>query len=787
MSIRIKLLLLFIVTLSLLGGVSVYMTSFYRDVTAAEQDVLRVSTQTIELGYRIEAHSRAQRNEWKNLLLQHQSGESFNQILKRFTEQSKASESAILALIGLLEENKVVISLIEDLLASHRQADQVFGTLIRQLQMSGFDRSILQHPRLAWAEQRSLELIDRIVHFLNAQRTEELASLHAYRTEQELFLFALFIVLILLSLVAMLWVINKNIAQPAQRAAYLADVIDSAQKIARFGTWDWDSRKDEHYWSDGFYDVLGLRRENRPSTELFISQLEPVERERVNGIFEAANRDCSSFEFEAKLLRDDGARRVISQRGEVRRIGPGRLRMTSLIFDITELKAAEGRLSYLANFDSLTGLPNRALFLDRLDHAVSVAKRNESKIALIFLDLDQFKAVNDAMGHSAGDSLLIKVAERIKAALRDMDTAARLGGDEFTVLLERVDSLQSVKTVAENLLATINNTYSISGQDVFVSTSMGITLFPDDADDSEVLLRNADTAMYLAKDSGRSGYQFFTRALNQKAQKRLVMENDLRKALGRSEFQLYFQPMIDLKTGRVVCAEALLRWFSGGEVLSPIDFIPTLEETGLIVSVGDWVLEQACTHAKSWQSRGIANMRVAVNLSVRQLRQKDMIERVEMILKRTGLPPGNLELEVTESTLIDGDVIGENLKGIEALGVRLAIDDFGTGYSSLSYLKEYAVDGLKIDRSFIRDINADINDDEVTSAVVGLSKALGMNVVAEGVETIEQYGFLERLNCQTIQGFLISLPLAAAEFEDWIGKLRKDADHSVYWRPPFVL
>jgi EAL domain-containing protein (putative c-di-GMP-specific phosphodiesterase class I) len=245
--------------------------------------------------------------------------------------------------------------------------------------------------------------------------------------------------------------------------------------------------------------------------------------------------------------------------------------------------------------------------------------------------------------------------------------------------------------------------------------------------------------------------------------------------------------MIDLKTGRVVCAEALLRWFSGGEVLSPIDFIPTLEETGLIVSVGDWVLEQACTHAKSWQSRGIANMRVAVNLSVRQLRQKDMIERVEMILKRTGLPPGNLELEVTESTLIDGDVIGENLKGIEALGVRLAIDDFGTGYSSLSYLKEYAVDGLKIDRSFIRDINADINDDEVTSAVVGLSKALGMNVVAEGVETIEQYGFLERLNCQTIQGFLISLPLAAAEFEDWIGKLRKDADHSVYWRPPFVL
>lgn len=787
MSIRVKLVLLFLVTLFALSGIAFYMTSFYRYVTTAEQEVLQRSTQTIELGYRIESHARAQLNEWKNLLLQHESSESFGNILKRFDQEDAAVESAILALSSKLKGDTVLRVLMDDLEASHYQADRIFRSLIGQLQSAGFDPLLLQDPRLQSAEEKSVELIERIVYFLNSQRVEELANLHAYRAEQELFLFGLFMVLVVILLFIMLWVIDRNIGRPAQRATYLADVIDNAQKIARFGTWDWDSLEREHYWSDGLYEVLGVGKENQPSTALFVSKLEQAERGRISDILASAHRDCSAFEFEVKIMRDDGSCRVILLRGEVSQLAPKQKRMTSLVYDISELKAAEDRLSYLANFDSLTGLPNRALFLDRLDHAVAVAKRNETKVALIFLDLDQFKAVNDAMGHPAGDALLVKVAERIKSALRDMDTAARLGGDEFTVLLERVGSHKDIETVASNLLSTINRTYRINGQDVFVSTSMGITLYPDDADDSEMLLRNADSAMYLAKENGRSVYQFFTRELNQKAQKRLVMENNLRKALERNEFQLYFQPMIELKTGRVVCAEALLRWYSGGEIVNPSEFVPALEETGLIVSVGDWVLEQACICSQRWRARGIADMRVAVNLSVRQLRQGDMVQRVEQILERTGLSPENLELEVTESTLIDSEMIGENLKGIEALGVRLAIDDFGTGYSSLSYLKRYAVDGLKIDRSFIKDINADINDDAVTSAVVGLSKTLGMNVVAEGVETIEQYGFLESLNCQIIQGYLVSRPLSSEAFEDWIGGLRVESDYSVYWRPPIAL
>jgi len=686
MNIRLKLLVLFVVTLAVLSAVGGYVSAFYKDVNDAEEVILMESTRAVEQSYQVESLFSKQMSDWKNVLLRGNEVGKYYQYLSSFYRSEKACREAIDTLLLMVQEDLVLSVLVEDLKTAHNQAGRTLRKAVQIYNDSDYHAGSVTDQFVSDIEVRPNELLQRIIAMLAERRVNDLNAWNEYRQDQETLLFVLFAGLIVIAICAMVWVVDKNIGKPAEQAAYLADVIENVQSIARFGTWDWDSRDNEHYWSKGVYEILGLAPESQPNTELFISRLEPEDRERVNNALDHANRFCSPFEFEAKVLRADGSSRVILQRGEVRRIRAGQLRMTSLIYDISELKAAEQRLSYLANYDALTNLPNRSLFLDRLEHATSLARRNQTKVALIFLDLDQFKAVNDAMGHPAGDALLVQVAEQLKNTLRDIDTAARLGGDEFTVVLERIRHAEDVELVAESLMKAINRTYRIAGQDVFVSTSMGITIFPDDGQETETLLRNADTAMYLAKEKGRSGFQFFTEELNVSAQKRLVMHNNLRKALERNEFQLFFQPIVELATGRVVSAEVLLRWYSAGEIVSPVDFIPPLEETGLIVSVGDWVLKQACLQAKAWQRSGIDGLRVAVNLSVRQLRQSDIADRVRMALNEAELSAELLELEITESTLIDSDIIGENLKKIESMGVRLAIDDFGTGYSSLSYL-----------------------------------------------------------------------------------------------------
>lgn len=440
--------------------------------------------------------------------------------------------------------------------------------------------------------------------------------------------------------------------------------------------------------------------------------------------------------------------------------------------DITERKQAEERIQFLAHHDSLTGLPNRILLRDRFEHARALADESKTHVAMLFLDLDNFKMVNDTLGHAAGDQLLLNVVERLSRCTRGIDTISRQGGDEFIVLLGEMPDLGTIEGIADEILAGLSEPVEIGGRCLNTSCSIGIAIYPDDGDDFDTLLQKSDTAMYDAKDAGRNTYRFFDVAMNQQAHEHLLLQNRLHQALVREEFLLDFQPQIDIGTGRVIGAEALLRWNSPelGEV-EPDRFIPVAEESGLIVPIGSWVMVEACMQAQAWREAGFADITISVNLSAMQFRRPNLIESVAGALNRSGLPPHLLELELTESILLED--AGNNLdtvRCLRTLGVRLSIDDFGTGYSSFSYLKRFVVDRLKIDRSFVRDITTDPDDAAIVRAIIQLARSLRLGIVAEGVETREQLAFLLDEGCEEAQGYLLSPPLPAAEFETYLRK-----------------
>ncbi len=438
--------------------------------------------------------------------------------------------------------------------------------------------------------------------------------------------------------------------------------------------------------------------------------------------------------------------------------------------DITERKETEERLLFLANYDSLSGLPNRALFRDRLRRAVARAQRNETQVALFFIDLDRFKTINDSLGHHAGDQLLRSVSRRLKQFARKGDTIARLGGDEFTIILEGINDSEDAVKVAEKILELMTPPFRLDGHEIVVTPSIGITIFPNDADDMRNLLKNADTAMYRAKEQGGNCFQFYTSDMNEKAYESLVLETSLRHALEREEFKLYFQPQIDLHTHNIIGIEALLRWDNPERgLLNPNEFIPFTEETGLIEPIGEWVLRTACKEAVHWQQMGLPAFRVAVNLSLRQFVANDFVTLVANVLKETGLEAKYLELEITESFLAQNvDQTAEVLSNLHQLGVQLSIDDFGTGYSSLSYLKRFPLNTLKIDQSFVRDIMSDPDDATIAEAIIAMGQSLNLNVIAEGVETEEQVCFLRGRGCDWIQGHLVSEPLSSPQFIKWL-------------------
>jgi len=425
----------------------------------------------------------------------------------------------------------------------------------------------------------------------------------------------------------------------------------------------------------------------------------------------------------------------------------------------------EQRLNYLAYYDVLTGLPNRALVYDRLEQGTRAARRNDWLLAVLFVDLDNFKVVNDTLGHSIGDALLAEVSRRLAACLRDTDTVGRLGGDEFGIILPEIGASEDAAMVASKVIESCRRPYLIESHELFVSASVGITLFPDDAVDSEALIRNADTAMYRAKDLGRNTYQFFTAEMNRNTQDKMRLEADLRHALDRGEFLLHYQPKVSCTSGRVTGFEALLRWQHPVRgLVGPDEFIPVLEETGLIVPIGEWVLATACAQAQRWHDEGLGTPSMAVNISGRQIHVADLCATVRQALDASGLAPAHLELELTESQLMkDAEGIIDLLRRLKAMGVSISVDDFGTGYSSLAYLKRFPIDSLKVDRAFVRDIIADPNDVSITRAIITLAHSLKLKVVAEGVETEGQLGLLIANHCDEIQGYYFSRPLPAEE------------------------
>jgi len=435
-------------------------------------------------------------------------------------------------------------------------------------------------------------------------------------------------------------------------------------------------------------------------------------------------------------------------------------------------QAAEAELTFLAHHDPLTKLPNRLLLRDRFERATAEADRNNTRIAMLFLDLDNFKEVNDSLGHGVGDELLVCVVQRLQAALRKADTISREGGDEFAVLISGVKSISDVGHVAQTILDAMMHPFEINDHTLHASCSIGISVYPNDGEDFDTMRKNADTALYQAKDSGRRNYRFFAGHMNLDAQLRMQMQMDLRRALKKQEFELFYQPQISLRSAHVVGVEALIRWRRNGELVPPSEFIPIAEQNGLIIPISEWVIGEACRQGAEWRRQGLTSLVIAVNLSALQFKHGNITDTVRLALENSGLPPEALELELTESILLqDMDAAMNTLHELKALGVHLSIDDFGTGYSSLSYLKRLPVDRLKIDRSFVGDVVRDADAAAIVKAIIQLGHTLQLEVTAEGVETGGQYDFLKESGCDEAQGYLFSKPIVAVDIPDVVVSL----------------
>ena len=565
--------------------------------------------------------------------------------------------------------------------------------------------------------------------------------------------------------------------------------LGKAQRIAKLGHWEWLLDSDVFIWSNECEKILQSSALGE-ELERFLDTIHEDDRSLVASVLERARSDSGRFnlEFRTHADADEDDIRIIHVEAEPESDN----HMVGTIQDVTERTNAEEQIHNLAYYDLVTGLPNRAHLYDMISLALRRGSQQSSKFALLFLDLDHFKQVNDTLGHNAGDLLLRQVSSRLKEAVRKTDSVsrseeisaaktpteaiARLGGDEFVVLIDQVERVEDAAYIARRICKALSKSFNLDGNEVRITTTIGISLFPDDGNDADKLLKHADVAMYHAKEQGRNGYQFYSQSIHQLALERFALERDLRKTLESNGFHLEYQPKIALKNSELTGLEALVRWNhpERGKV-SPADFIPLAEETGLIVPIGEWVLETACVQMVKWMEEGIPPFIMAINCSAIQLVRTDMATVIKNVLDKTGLNPAYLEIELTESLLLQNVEEGINiLQALKDLGLHVSIDDFGTGFSSLSYLKRLPVDKLKIDQSFIKDLTTDPGDAAIVTSMITLAHNLDLTVIAEGVENAEQLGFLRAERCDEVQGYLVSKPMPAENFSQWVADREDD-------------
>jgi len=553
--------------------------------------------------------------------------------------------------------------------------------------------------------------------------------------------------------------------------------LTNAQRIAQLGHWEWDVATDQVRRSEEVCRIMGLTPGELQATHgAFLEMIHVDDRRMVEEASYAALHRNQGFNVDFRIVRGDGTVRIVHEQGEVVYDAAGKpTGMQGTTQDITDRKHAEEQIHQLALYDSLTGLPNRHLFKEQLSHAVVRSQRTEELLVLLSLDLDRFKRINDTLGHEVGDLLLKDAAARVTQSLRQSDLVtradsdaknyciARQGGDEFTVLLTSLNQAQDAAKVARRVLDALAQPFHVGDSEIVVCASMGIAVYPLDGIDGDSLLKNADAARNYAKEHGTNNYEFYNGKMNTSAVQRLALESNLHKALERNEFSLFYQPKINLASRAIVGAEGLIRWHHPElGMVSPAEFIPLAEETGLIIPIGEWVLRTACAQIRAWIDAGVAPVPIAVNLSARQFHEQNICETVANALREYDVAPHLLELEITESAAMqDAEATSAALHRLKAIGVRIAIDDFGTGYSSLSYLKRFPIDSLKIDRSFVTELPGNQDDASIAQAVITMGHALRLKVIAEGVENEAQLDFLAANACDEMQGYFFSRPLPA--------------------------
>ena len=592
-------------------------------------------------------------------------------------------------------------------------------------------------------------------------------------------------------------------SQSFEALARSQEQLAEAQRMAQLGYWEWDVKRNAFHRSDEVLRIFGVDRASFPNH--LGACLPLVHPDDVSIFKDALNippEPGKSVHFEHRIIRPDGVTRILNvQARSIHDAAGTLLRVQGTTQDITEHRQAEERMRTLTLYDTLTGLPNRQFFKEQLDHSLALAQRLKLSLAVLVLDIDRFQRINETLGHGVGDKLLKETGTRLVRILRDADyvarienatetqNVARLGGDEFTIMLTGLTQAEDVAKVARRLLDEIARPLQLDGQEVIVTASIGIAVFPTDGTDTETLLKNADSAMYFAKEQGKNNYQFFSASMNTRSFQKLSLEIGLRKALEREELVLYYQPKVDSAGGGIVGVEALVRWKHPDlGMVPPGDFIPLAEETGLIVPIGEWVLGEACRQLAAWRTAGFSDLTMAVNMASQNFTQKDFVKHVIACIRSAGLLSGGVEIEVTESVLMhDVEATIETLRALKEGGIALSVDDFGTGYSSLSYLKRFPIDTLKIDRSFVRDVMINREDAAITSAIITLAKRLDMQVVAEGVETAEQAAFLRREGCHLMQGYFFGRPVAAVDLTARLGAGRAEpvaphADTTVKYR-----